>query len=244
MPSIPKLLISVVNAHEALQARDAGADIIDIKDPTRGPLGMPSLQTVNEIAAALPASSKTTLSLALGELIDQPSLQNLPPGITFAKAALANAPAHWPALFKNTFAPRPDITPVLALYAPMHAREAQALGQAFADPIATITLAKNAGAKGILIDTATKDGRSLLDTFYWPMLPQIITHTHSLGLWIALAGSLRPSHIPTLLPLNPDILGFRGGVCTNHNRNATIDPTKIHELKSVLPPSPSGKRPG
>jgi (5-formylfuran-3-yl)methyl phosphate synthase len=269
-PKTPKLLISITTPAEALAAHAAGADIIDIKDPTTGPLGMPSLQTIQQITTTLFPSDQTPdprpqtlphptiFSLALGELAEIPHsplfklTTNSPSDTThyplptthlrpfsFAKTALANAPANWPTLFRNLFNQLPQITPVLALYAPMHPRESQALGQAHADPISTITLAAQHGARGILLDTYTKDGRSLLDSLYAPFLPAIIHHTHALGLWIALAGSLRLHHIPTLLKLNPDILGFRGAACTNHNRTASIDPEKIQQLKSALHPTPT-----
>jgi (5-formylfuran-3-yl)methyl phosphate synthase len=257
-PTPPKLLISVVNAQEALQAHQAGADIIDIKDPSQGPLGMPSALTIYSVVQALfpplplgegrgegrPRMHLTpilpTLSIALGELIQEPNLLDLPPTIKYAKVALRAASPSWPLHLSHIFESRPDITPVLALYAPMDEDESATLGPHFADPITAITKACQAGAEGILIDTHTKDGRSLLDTLYWPLLPQIIAHTHAQGLWIALAGSLKLHHLPSLLPLGADILGLRGGVCSNHDRNASIDPEKIKQFKSALSPSPPG----
>ena len=38
-PYTPQLVISVRDVNEALMAQRAGADVIDIKEPTRGSLG-------------------------------------------------------------------------------------------------------------------------------------------------------------------------------------------------------------
>ncbi len=47
-----RLLVSVRDAAEAALARDAGADLIDAKDPDRGALGALPPDTVRAIAAA------------------------------------------------------------------------------------------------------------------------------------------------------------------------------------------------
>jgi uncharacterized protein (UPF0264 family) len=235
-PGRTRLLISVVSAQEALLAQESGADIIDIKDPARGPLGMPdpqvAIQTVGALMAGYERPAPT--SMALGELIDKPNLTQAPRGVLFAKAALAGADENWPALFRETFAPRPDITPVLALYAPMDQAEADRLGPAHSDMTRTLTLAQAAGARGVLFDTFTKDGRSLLDTLCWPLLPTLLDHARALGLWTALAGSLRTGHLPEVIQLRPDIIGMRGAACANHDRNAGIDAGKIREIKQAM----------
>ena len=48
-PKMPKLLVSVRNAHEAGLALDAGVDLIDVKEPSRGALGAASPRHIHEI---------------------------------------------------------------------------------------------------------------------------------------------------------------------------------------------------
>jgi uncharacterized protein (UPF0264 family) len=74
---IPRLLVSVRNADEALMAVRGGADIVDVKEPYLGSLGRASLENLQAIARMLqdPAvrvsgsqSEPIPLSIALGEV--------------------------------------------------------------------------------------------------------------------------------------------------------------------------------
>ena len=48
-----KLLVSVRDAAEARLAVEAGVDLIDVKEPSAGPLGAAAAETLAEIAAAV-----------------------------------------------------------------------------------------------------------------------------------------------------------------------------------------------
>ena len=74
---IPRLLVSVRNADEALMAARGGADIIDVKEPSKGSLGRASLENVLAIADVLKQQQQhadrvrtepVPLSVALGEV--------------------------------------------------------------------------------------------------------------------------------------------------------------------------------
>src|SRR5438445_778047 len=54
----PGLLVSVVSAEEAEVALNAGVDLIDVKDPSRGPLGMAHHETVAAVLVVLGGSLK------------------------------------------------------------------------------------------------------------------------------------------------------------------------------------------
>lgn len=60
------LLVSVRSAAEARAAVAGGADIIDVKDPSQGPLGMAATATMHDVARVVAA--RRPVSLALGEL--------------------------------------------------------------------------------------------------------------------------------------------------------------------------------
>jgi len=49
-----------------------------------------------------------------------------------------------------------------------------------------------------------------------------------------LAGSLRKADIPELLTLQADYLGFRGALCTQHQRTAKLDPAAILTIKATV----------
>lgn len=74
---IPRLLVSVRNAKEALMAVRGGADIIDVKEPSKGSLGRASLENLLAIADVLRQQQQHSdrvrtepvpLSVALGEV--------------------------------------------------------------------------------------------------------------------------------------------------------------------------------
>ena len=51
------------------------------------------------------------------------------------------------------------------------------------------------------------------------------------GLFAGLAGSLRATHVATFASLAPDVLGFRGALCKDGDREAPIDPAAILAVK-------------
>lgn len=69
MPA-PLLLVSVVDLAEAEAAWQGGADLIDIKNPTQGPLGAPSPTTIKSICTRL--AKKRPTSVAIGEFPGRP----------------------------------------------------------------------------------------------------------------------------------------------------------------------------
>ena len=85
------LLVSVANRQEAEAALDAGADLLDLKEPAVGALGAVSPAVMHEVAGWL--ASRGPLSVALGELATlDPRLPGLvPAGVNFAKLGLAGS---------------------------------------------------------------------------------------------------------------------------------------------------------
>ncbi|MCA9260404.1 MAG: hypothetical protein KDA61_14430 [Planctomycetales bacterium] len=66
----PRLLVSVRNADEVHEALSGGAEWIDLKEPSSGPLGSVSPETAQ--AAAKETPFQIPLSAAIGELLDWP----------------------------------------------------------------------------------------------------------------------------------------------------------------------------
>ena len=70
---LPRLLISVRDLDEAQAALHGGCDILDIKEPHRGSLGMAPLDTIQQIVAyARREYPSVPITAALGEALDYP----------------------------------------------------------------------------------------------------------------------------------------------------------------------------
>ena len=77
LPVIPRLLVSVRNAAEAHCVLGSGADIVDVKEPANGALGMANTATISEIAQLVTERNRqggqpamVEFSVALGEVAD------------------------------------------------------------------------------------------------------------------------------------------------------------------------------
>ena len=95
--SLPHLLVSVRSLEEAIAALEGGAELIDVKEPARGPLGRSDRETVGEIARHVrSAAPDVPISAALGELPDLRA-EDFPGPVDYVKVGLAGcrARAEW-----------------------------------------------------------------------------------------------------------------------------------------------------
>ena len=73
------LLVSVRDAEEARHAADAGADLIDIKEPLAGPLGAAAPETIAEIVHVVAGRCPISVALAnLSTIEALPAIELLP----------------------------------------------------------------------------------------------------------------------------------------------------------------------
>jgi hypothetical protein len=244
-----RLLISVVDAAEAVEAAVAGADIIDVKDPATGALGAAAPWSVREIRKAVPP--ELPVSAALGDGPFRPD----------AAAADADALAKAGAVFVKLGLRDTPADGALASFRPVAAalpRAVHLIVAGFADhrransphPLDLPALAQAAGAHGCLIDTAVKDGRGL---FHWldeAALRSFVALCRSRGLLSALAGSLAPGDLPLLAGIGADIVGVRGAACTGDRVRGRVSRERVAALVRARPPgcrvsspSPSGASP-
>jgi uncharacterized protein (UPF0264 family) len=79
------------------------------------------------------------------------------------------------------------------------------------NPIEFIPSAK--GAEYVMLDTAIKDGKSILDFLTTAELTNFKERAHEMGLKLILAGSIRYPQLDLVKKVEPDVLGFRGVVC-------------------------------
>src|SRR3990170_3595592 len=86
-----------------------------------------------------------------------------------------------------------------------------------------------------MLDTAGKDGSSLLDHMSVAALYRFVASARARGLSVGLAGSLKPNHVAWLLPLEPDLLCFRGALCRGGARGGSLDPAACAHLRALIP---------
>jgi (5-formylfuran-3-yl)methyl phosphate synthase len=229
-----KLLVSVTNAAEAVDAATGGADLIDAKDAAAGPLGPVTVDVLTQIHAQVARSRP--VSAALGEATDEHSIHH-------AAASFARAGA---AFVKVGFAEatRPEKVETLLQAAVSGARIGGELSDviavAYADvdrpdggsAEALIEIAARAGAKGVLVDTADKDGPGLLALVSQDRLTRWVVRAHANGLLAALAGKLTARDLPLVAGMGADVAGVRGAACEG-GRTGRVSIEKVRLLSAL-----------
>jgi len=236
-----QLLVSVSDAMEAADALDGGADIVDAKDPSSGPLGPVTLETLNAIR--LRTGARRPLSAALGDPSGEVEAQRMASAFIHAGAAVV----------KVGFLAARDCGDVQRLVAGavsgaeegkvrLKADPTEANGViavAYADhapggvtPWRLIDIACSAGANGILLDTADKLGPGLLSLFPPETLQSWIHEASSAGLLVAIAGRLSEDDVMRLRDSSADIVGVRGAACVG-GRTGRISADNVRRLKEL-----------
>jgi (5-formylfuran-3-yl)methyl phosphate synthase len=228
-----RLLVSVVDAAEAVDAAAGGADIIDVKDPATGALGAASPGVVGEVRAAAPAS--LPVSVALGDGPFEPAeaaraaLAIALQGAAFVKLGLRETSVDRAvATLRAVRAALPErVAVVVAGFADFERAAAPA-------PRELPALARAAGIQGCLIDTAVKDGRGL---FHWQDdadLRDFVGACREHGLLSALAGSLALADLARVAGIGPDIAGVRGAACVGDRIRGRVSGDRVRALARAL----------
>jgi len=220
----PRLLVSVRDSEEASAARDGGVDLIDIKEPAHGPLGMAERGTMEHIVRTV--DSARPISVALGELHEFATMR-IPEGVQYAKIGLANAPPDWRGRLVEAFQATHVKYPIATAYADYPRVAAPAVDQ-------VLDWALQNRAAGLLIDTAVKDGRILFDWLTDEQLSQIVRRAHRGGLLVAVAGSLRIEAMPRCCQVGPDLIAVRGAACRQSDRSDRVSLARVRELVQVI----------
>ena len=225
-----RLLVSVKNAEEAMAALAGGADFIDAKDPTLGALGPVAVSVLREIAATVNGARPVTA--ALGDAIDEVSIEQ------FARVyALAGA-----SLVKVGFAGISDATRVRALLVAARrgaAVQAGLIAVAYADAIrasspdpgVVVDAAAEAGAVGVLLDTADKHGPGLRALTTPAALASWVAAARDAGLLVALAGQLSADDVEFVRDAGADVAGVRGAACDG-GRTGRVVAERVKSLRS------------
>lgn len=233
-----QLLVSVRSPADASAALAGGADVIDAKEPAAGALG-PVTEDVFQNIAAVVARARP-LTAALGDAAD-------PVAVEHAACVYAAAGA---LLVKIGFAGIASAGRIAALIAAA-ARGARAgsdgqsgvVAVAYADadtavgvaPTDLLEVAARAGASGVLLDTADKDGPGLTGLFSASALTAWVARAHEAGLLAALAGRLAAPDFALVRRAGADIVGVRGAVCDG-GRNGLVRADRVRALRELCAP--------
>lgn len=229
----PRLLISVRDADEACIAIEAGADLIDLKDPAAGALGAVDLRLASRIVTMV--GGQRTTSAAVGDLPPDASIlgdaarRMASTGVGYVKVGLI-CPAG------------AEVCDVIRKLAPV-ARDVALIAVVFADALPAgnpVAAAAAAGFAGVMLDTADKRGGRLLDYLTVSPLRGFVASARAARLICGLAGSLRHDDIPQLAELGPDYLGFRGAACRRSHRDDILDARQVALLRKTLDGSATG----
>jgi len=219
-------LASVAGREEADVALKHGADIIDLKDPSKGALGAVAADVVRETMATV--ARRRPLSAVTGDLPMQPEL------VTSAVETMATTGVDYVKVGLFPDYRREDCIRALAAVA----RATKVVGVMFADhgaDTALVPLMAQSGFAGAMLDTARKGSGRLLQHWDVARCKDFVAACRSSGLMAGLAGSLELPDVPRLLLLEPDVLGFRRALCGNQERTGRIDADAVSMVRSLIP---------
>jgi uncharacterized protein (UPF0264 family) len=227
-----RLLVSVTHATEVPAALDGGADLIDAKDVSAGALGVVTLSVLRTIRACV--AGARPVSAALGDARDEDAIEQL-------SCEFASAGAQFVKVGFGGITHRARIAALTAA-AVRGAKagsggEASVVAVAYADadgamrgaPFALADAAASAGASGVLLDTADKDGPGLRSLMSADNVRGWVTHAHGQGLFVALAGRLTAADLPFARDAGADIAGVRGAACEG-GRTGRVSATHVRAL--------------
>lgn len=238
----PRLLVSVRDVDEAQAALSGGADIVDIKEPERGALGMADPAVINDIVASI--DGRVPVSAALGELrewttglgfpLRSDGLSTALPRLSFIKLGLAGCGSQrdwferWIDLREWIDAATRSALPWVAVaYADARSADAPAI-------IDVIDAAVATGCRGVLIDTFDKQSGSLLDCCARGDLLQFANAVQSQGLFIAFAGRLSAAQLDRPGLHDADVIGVRSAACAHGDRQQRVSSRQVADLRSRL----------
>jgi (5-formylfuran-3-yl)methyl phosphate synthase len=222
-----RMLASVRTLDEGMQALRDGADLIDLKEPSRGALGALDHAAVRICVRAI--GGLAPVSATIGDLPAMVPAQIVAAtdimaatGVDFIKIGFFAVPGAFDCA--KALADRAAATKLIAV---LFADESY-------DPELVDALAFS-GFAGAMLDTAHKAGGSLRTWRSDDELRLFVKRCHACGLLAGLAGSLAQEDVAPLLRLAPDYLGFRGALCRNGDRGRQLDAAAFAAIRGSIP---------
>ncbi|MCI0702105.1 MAG: (5-formylfuran-3-yl)methyl phosphate synthase [Planctomycetia bacterium] len=225
------LLVSVRSADEVASALAGGADIIDVKEPAKGPLAPAEAEVVasviDEVDGAVPVSA------ALGEWSPNAITEahwHLELPLQYVKWGLAGY-SPTPGWGEDLLDTRRELPIGMEMVAVAYADWERAKS---VSPAEVAKFAKRFRFKAFLLDTWGKDGKTLLDFMTPKEVAELVDGLKRVYTTVAIGGSLRPEHVKQLKGVNPDYFAVRSSACAAGKRDGVIDSTRVRKWKDVL----------
>jgi uncharacterized protein (UPF0264 family) len=73
-------------------------------------------------------------------------------------------------------------------------------------------------------------------------ITRFVDAARAAGLFVGLAGALRLEHIPIIAALTPDVMGFRGALCSGNRREGSIEEGAVRAVARELSATPTPAR--
>ncbi len=218
------MLASVRSMDEALLALEAGADLIDLKEPSRGALGALDHAMVRICVQAI--RGRRPVSATIGDIPDMDPQAMLDAVDRMAATGVDYIKIGFFAHAKAGLCAKA-----------LSASQARLVAVLFADEryeLAMLDELADNGFAGAMLDTARKTGKTLCDWRTEAELDLFVNRARGLRLMTGLAGSLRQEHVAGLVRIAPDYLGFRGALCRNGQRELLLDPAAFARIRTSI----------
>jgi uncharacterized protein (UPF0264 family) len=234
-----KLLVSVVNKTEALEAIEGGAHIIDVKNPKEGSLGANFPRVIKQVKEIVP--DNVEVSATIGDLPNLPGTASLAAlgaaasGADYVKAGLFGVKTSTEAtiLMREVCRAVRDYNNASKVIAAGYAdfKKVSCL-----NPLKLPQVAYKAEADGVIIDVKIKNSESKLFSFLGDReLKKFVDEAHNFNLIAALAGSLDRQHVLRLYDLRADVIGVRKAVCSKRDRlNGEVQRKAVQEFAKEI----------
>lgn len=234
------LLVSIRSAAEARLIEDLPIEVLDLKEPDRGPLAACDPEVWREAIDCVGFTGKW--SVALGESAEAVRLARcVPENAAFAKAGPSGLlqPAELTSVWKTLRGLLPDATELVAVAYADHPLARSLSVEAILD------LAIEEGLCTLLIDTFVKGQKNSLGWIGHDRLQAMVERAAENGVEVVLAGGLSLRDLPHLRGIRLSRIALRGAVCSG-GREGIVQRDKVNEwlialqdgtIQSATPPS-------
>ena len=229
-----KLLISIRSIEEVKVVNGLNIDIIDLKEPKNGPIGMLDFIDIKKIVLALRDNNfcgkiSTTFELNDGNLSrnDIAKIENLGSvGLDYIKVGVSADGNTWENLKKFTKSLSKIKNRVLENKLILVLMITDKHSFKFVKNISPSMVGK---FSGIMIDTLDKENGSVFDIVNFTELSIIKKFALENNIDFGIAGSLDVSHTSLINQLQPNWAGYRGGVCLK-KRSGPLSRVRLENL--------------
>jgi len=228
----PRLLVSVRDAAEAAEALAGGAEVIDVKEPSRGALGAASAESARAVIAAV--GSRAPVTVAWGEWAD--GFPNEAPAAAAVKVGLAGGVGRG---WRETFAAVRKRLPATTRLVPVaYADEDAADAPPWAE---ALSFAVERGDGWLVLDTWSKRGLSSLDLLGADEIARRLDEARRHAVRMVVAGGLSLDDVSAVANLGPAVVGVRGAACVA-SRVGRVSRARVRRLAHQI--ATAGSRAG